>query len=79
MRSGVTENYPTAIVRNFQFCADLKTEKWKDAKNSIERKNEELRGSGLLDLEIGVLDVLDKIFGVFFLLFFPFFFVIILV
>ena len=26
MRSEVTENYQTAIVRNFQFCTDLKTD-----------------------------------------------------
>jgi hypothetical protein len=47
MRSGVTENYQTAIVRNFQFCTDLKTEKWKDAKNAIERKKIYERGSVL--------------------------------
>jgi hypothetical protein len=31
------KKFPTAILRNFQFSTDLKTEKWKDAKNAIER------------------------------------------
>jgi hypothetical protein len=31
------KNFPTAILRNFQFRTDLKTEKWKDAKNAIDR------------------------------------------
>ena len=38
MRSEVIKYFSTAIVRIFQFYTDLKTEKWKDAKNAIERK-----------------------------------------
>ena len=67
MRSGETENFPTAILRDFQFCTDLKTEKWKDAKNAIDRKeNSRTRikeGRGFENWK-KVFDVLDKIFGV---------------
>jgi hypothetical protein len=66
LRSGATENFPTAILRDFQFCTDLKTDKWKDAKNAIDRKeNSRTRSREVRGFEIlkKVLDVLDKIFG----------------
>ena len=62
----MTENFPTAILRNFQFCTDLKTEKWKDAKNAIERiensrtRSWEGRGFEIWKLD---LDVLDKVYS----------------
>ena len=69
MRSGETENFPTAILRDLQFCTDLKTEKWKDAKNAIDRKeNSRTRikeGRGFENWKKDF-DVLDKIFGGFF-------------
>ena len=72
MRSGETENFPTAILRDLQFCTDLKTEKWKDAKNAIDRKeNSRTRikeGRGFENWK-KVFGVLDKIFGGFFLFF----------
>ena len=67
MRSGVTENFPTAILRNFQFRTDLKTEKWKDAKNARDRKENSrtrIREDRGFEIWKKVLDVLDKFFGV---------------
>jgi hypothetical protein len=70
MKAGKIEirgkNFPTAILRDFQFCTDLKTEKWMDAKNAIDRKeNSRSRikeGQGFENWK-KVFDVLDKIFG----------------
>ena len=56
-------------MRNLQFCTDLKSGKWKDAKNAIEnRENSRTRskeGRGFENWKL-VLEVLDKIFGGFF-------------
>ena len=59
MRSGATKKIPTAILHRFE------TEKWKDTKNAIDRKeNSRTRikeGRGFENWK-KVLDVLDKIF-----------------
>jgi len=65
LRSGETKNFPTAILRDFQFCTELKTEKWKDAKNAIDSKENSRTRSGEgrgFENWKKVLDILDKMF-----------------
>ena len=68
----MTENFPTAILRNFQLYTDWKAEKWKDAKDAIEMiENSRTRSweGRVFENWILDLDVLDKIFGGFFFFF----------